>query len=87
MSDIAESGHNAGAVLLGLVERIERVDEEKKALAADRREILSEAKAFGLDKTIVNQVVKIRAMDPQKRSEQEALVAAYIDSIAAASGG
>ena len=74
-------GNNAGSVLRGYVERIERLREEQKALKADEGEVLNEAKAVGFDKQIIRKVIQIRAMDPQKRSEQEALVATYIEAL------
>lgn len=76
-----EIGNNAGAVLRGYVERIERLNEEKKALQEDVKGVLNEAKAVGFDKQIIRKVIQIRAMDPQKRSEQEALVATYIEAL------
>jgi len=76
-----EIGNNAGSVLRGYVERIERLNEEKKALQEDVKEVLNEAKAVGFDKQIIRKVIQIRAMDPQKRSEQEALVATYIEAL------
>lgn len=84
--NVPQAGGNVGKILLGLVERLETIDEEKKKLAAERREVLSETKLMGFDKTMVNQVVKVRAMDPQKRSEQEAMLVSYLDAIAVAEG-
>lgn len=83
--NVPQAGGNAGKILLGFVERLELIDEEKKKLAAERREVLAETKVMGFDKTLVNQVVKVRAMDPQKRSEQEAMLVSYLDAIAVAS--
>ena len=74
-------GGNAVQFLKNIVERVERVEEEKKALSADRKEIMAEAKAAGFDPSIINKVIKIRAMDPHKRTEQQQMLATYLDAI------
>lgn len=74
-------GGNAVQFLKALVERVERVEEEKKALSADRKEIMTEAKAAGFDPSIINKVIKIRAMDPHKRTEQQQMLAMYLDAV------
>lgn len=60
-----------------LVERIERLEEEKKELASDIREIYAEAKATGYDTKIMRQIVQLRKMDPNARSELEMLLETY----------
>lgn len=85
MSQQPSAGHNSGEVnggqLLSFVERIERLNEEKKALGEDLKEIYAEAKAHGFDTKIMRKVVALRAMDADKRVEQEALVALYMDAL------
>jgi len=63
--------------LKAYVERIERLEEEKAAIAADVREVYAEAKANGFDVKIMRQVVRLRKMDSEDRSEQEALLDLY----------
>lgn len=71
------SGGIAGERLRSLVERIERLEEEKAALAADVREVFAEAKADGYDVKIMRQVIKLRKMDHADRAEQEEVLALY----------
>lgn len=55
------------------VDRIERLEEEKKELAADIREVFAEAKGAGFDIKVLRQVLKLRKMDPADRAETEFL--------------
>jgi uncharacterized protein (UPF0335 family) len=71
---------NAGQ-LKSLVERIEKLEEERGALSGDIREIYSEAKSAGYDTRIVRQVVRLRKMDKADRAEQEELLALYLDAV------
>jgi len=59
------------------IERVERVEEERHALAADIREIYSEAKALGFEPKIMRQIVQLRRLDKQELDEQEALLETY----------
>ena len=63
--------------LRAFVERIERLDAEKKDLAEARKEVLSEAKGRGYDKAPIEAIVKLRAADPDKVSEFEAILEMY----------
>ena len=74
---MAEDGPLAADKLRGFVERVERLEEEKAALAADIREVYAEAKANGFDPKTLRQVVKLRALDASDRQEQEALLELY----------
>ena len=67
--------------LKSFVERIERLEEEKAALAADIREVYSEAKGTGYDVKIMRQVIRLRKMDVGDRQEQEALLDAYTHAL------
>lgn len=55
------------------VERIERLEEEKKDISADIREVYSEAKGQGFDTKVMRQIIKLRKMDPADRAENEFL--------------
>lgn len=67
--------------LRSFIERIERLEEEKKALTADIRDIYSEAKAQGFDSKVMRQVVRLRRMDRHDRMEQEALLDLYLGAL------
>ena len=67
--------------LKSLVERIERLEEEKAALAADIREVYSEAKGVGFDTKIIRQVVRLRRLDRADRQEQEAILDLYLAAL------
>jgi|TARA_R110002012_G_scaffold16958_22_gene64563 uncharacterized protein (UPF0335 family) len=60
-----------------LIERIERLEEEKKGIADDVRDVYAEAKAVGYDTKIMRQVIRLRAMKPDERSEQETILEMY----------
>ncbi|MGH6889477.1 MAG: DUF2312 domain-containing protein [Rhizomicrobium sp.] len=64
-----------------LVERIERLEEEKTALSADIREVYSEAKGQGFDTKIIRQVVRLRKLDRADRQEQEAILDLYLAAL------
>jgi len=74
---MTEVGGIAGDRLRSFVERIERLEEEKAALAADIREVYSEAKGTGFDVKIMRQVVRLRKMEEADRQEQEDLLDIY----------
>jgi uncharacterized protein (UPF0335 family) len=75
---MAKAGGVAGDHLKSFIERIERLEEEKKALADDIRDVYSEAKANGFEVKIMRQIVKIRKMDKDELDEQEALLDTYL---------
>ena len=60
-----------------LIERIERLEEEKKAIADDVRDVYSEAKANGYDPKIMRMVVRLRRMESHTRQEQDAILETY----------
>lgn len=60
-----------------LIERIERLEEEKKGIAEDIRDVYAEAKAVGYDPKIMRQVVRLRKMDNNDRSEMETILDTY----------
>ena len=64
--------------LRAFVERIERLEEEKAALAADIRDVYAEAKAMGYDVKTLRTVVRLRKQDATERQEQEAILATYM---------
>ena len=75
--DNVRAGGVAGDILRAYVERIERLEEEKKALAADIREVYAEAKGNGYDPKIMRKLVALRRMDQADRREEEELLDVY----------
>lgn len=75
MSDV---GHNSsGEQLRLLIERIERLEEEKKCIAEDIRDTYGEGKAVGFDAKIMRQIVRLRKMTKDDRMEMEAVLETY----------
>ena len=64
--------------LRAFVERVERLEEEKAALAADLKEVYAEAKSMGFDVKTLRTIVRIRKQDANEREEAEALLATYM---------
>jgi uncharacterized protein (UPF0335 family) len=67
--------------LRAFVQRIERLEEEKAAMAADIREIYAEAKGDGFDTKVLRQVIKLRKLDKAEVQEQEALLELYLSAL------
>ncbi len=76
MSD-TEIGGIAVDRLRSLIERIERLNEEKAALESDIRDIFAEAKGAGFDAKIMREIIKLRKMNAADRDEQEILLETY----------
>lgn len=64
-----------------LIERIERLEEEKKGTADDIRDVYAEAKAVGYDAKIMRQIVRLRKMKPNDREEQETILETYKNAL------
>jgi len=82
-----KAGGVAGDRLKSFIERIERLEEEKKALADDIKEVYSEAKGVGFDAKVMRQIVRIRKMDKDDLDEQEALLDTYMRALGMRRGG
>jgi uncharacterized protein (UPF0335 family) len=67
--------------LRAFIERIERMEEEKAAIAADIKEIYAEAKGNGFDTKILRKIVAIRKQDANERMEQEAILELYMAAL------
>ncbi len=81
---MAGVGHNSGfakSVLKSFIERIERMEAEQDALAADKREIYAEAKGTGFDTKVMRQVVRMRKMSKADFQEQEAMLDLYMTAV------
>jgi uncharacterized protein (UPF0335 family) len=67
--------------LKAIVERIEHLEEEKKALAGDIRDVYAEAKGNGYDVPALRTVIRLRKQDKHERAEQEAILEAYLHAL------
>ena len=76
-----EVGGIAGDRLRSFIDRIERLEEEKKAIAEDIKEVYAEAKALGFDTKIIRKVISLRKMEDHERNEQEELIEVYKQAI------
>jgi uncharacterized protein (UPF0335 family) len=80
--DTAQTVRDATAARLkAFIERIERLEEEKAALAADVREVYAEAKGVGFDGPAIRKIVALRKKEPAKRQEEEAILRTYKEAM------
>jgi uncharacterized protein (UPF0335 family) len=81
----ASSGNGTGQLakdqLRSYVERIERLEEEKAALAGDIRDLFAQAKSAGFDTKALRTIIKLRKQDAAERRDQEAVVATYMHAL------
>lgn len=86
MSDL---GHNSGETVGGIVaealqqyvDRIERLDVEKSALAEDIKQVYAESKAMGYDTTIIRKIIRIRKIAEHERKEQDEILELYMRAL------
>ena len=73
-------GHNtiAAEQLRSIVQRVEKLDEEKSSLSADIKDVMAEAKGNGLDTKAIKAIIKLRKLDAQEREEQETVLDTYL---------
>jgi len=74
----------AGNRLLSIIERIEHLEEEIKALNEGKKEVMAEAKGEGYDVKVLREILKLRKLDNEERDEQESLLDLYMRAIAEA---
>ena len=74
---MTEVGGIAVDRLRSLIERIERLEEEKKAIAGDIRDIFAEAKSAGFDVKVMREILKLRKLEAADRDEKELLLETY----------
>jgi uncharacterized protein (UPF0335 family) len=70
-----------GDQLKSIVQRIERLEEEKKTIADDIKEVYGEAKANGYDVKVLRKVIAIRKRDANERKEEEAILDLYLQAV------
>ncbi|MEQ8510644.1 MAG: DUF2312 domain-containing protein [Rhodospirillaceae bacterium] len=78
---MSDTGGLAADRLKSFIERIERLEEEKKNLTADTREVYAEAKSSGFDTKTMRKVIALRKLDASDRQEQEALLETYLRAL------
>jgi uncharacterized protein (UPF0335 family) len=80
---MSEAGHNSIASdrLLSIIERVERLNEEKKDIQSAIKDIMAEAKGAGFDPKVIREVIKMRSEDRDDREEREAIRDAYLKAL------
>jgi len=76
MSDTVDGGH-----LRAFIERIEKLEEEKLAIADDIRDVYAEAKGTGFDPKIIRKIVSLRKQDKSKREEESEILEIYLSAL------
>jgi uncharacterized protein (UPF0335 family) len=84
---MSDTGAIARDQLRSIVERIERLEEEKKTIADDIKDVYGEAKANGFDTTALRKIVALRKQDQNSRLEQEAILDTYMHALGMAPEG
>ena len=74
-------GNNSAEQLKSIIERVEKLEEEKKELAKDISDIYAEAKGAGFDAKALKAIVKMRKQDADERAEQEAILESYMNAL------
>ena len=75
------NGGVAAERLRSFIERVERLEEEKKGLSGDIKDVYAEAKGEGYETKVLRQIVRLRKMDKSDRQEQEALLDLYLSAL------
>jgi uncharacterized protein (UPF0335 family) len=78
---MSKKGGVAGDQLRAFVERIERIEEDIKALNDDRKEVYAEAKGDGFDVKILREVIRLRKQDQDERDEHQSLLEVYLHAL------
>jgi uncharacterized protein (UPF0335 family) len=83
MSDTPTVGSNsiAGDRLKSIIDRYERLDQEKKELSSDQKDLMTEASSAGFDKKVIRQLLRIRKMEPADAEEEQTLLRVYMSAI------
>ncbi len=81
MSEDVGVNRVAAGELRSFIERMERLDEEKKAVAEAQKEVMAEAKSRGYDTKVMRKLIALRKRDPQDLAEEEAILEVYRDAL------
>jgi uncharacterized protein (UPF0335 family) len=76
-----EAGHNSNEQLRSIVERIERLEDEKKVIADDIKDIYAESKGNGYDVKALRTIIRMRKQDPNERAEAETILETYMHAL------
>ncbi|KAA8387635.1 DUF2312 domain-containing protein [Acetobacter sp. DmW_136] len=76
-NETADVGGIAADRLRSIIERVERLEEERKALSGDIKDIFTEAKSAGFDVKVIRQIIRLRKQEPVEVEEQETLLDVY----------
>lgn len=79
MSDMSDN--ETAKNLLGFIERIERLEEEKKSIADDVKDVYGEAKAMGLDPKIMKKIISLRKKDRDERIQEDEILNTYLNAL------
>jgi uncharacterized protein (UPF0335 family) len=80
-SSAADTGGLAAERLRSFVQRIERLEEDRAALAQDLREVYAEAKGEGFDTKVLRKLIGLRKRDPRQRREEDELLELYLSAL------
>jgi len=78
---MSEAGHNSDGRLQSFIERIERLENEKHAVAEDIKEVYAEAKGTGYDVKIMRRIVRYRCEDSERRAREDEMFDIYLASL------
>jgi uncharacterized protein (UPF0335 family) len=78
---MSDTGGIARDQLRAFVERIERLEEEKKSISDDIKDVYAEAKGTGFDTAALRRVIALRKLDKDERMEQEAILDTYLHAL------
>ena len=81
---MTEIGHNStvnGSHLRAYIERVERLEEEKRTLVDDIKDVYGEAKGNGFDPKMMRKIVSMRRQDAEKRREEETILDLYLNAL------
>ena len=86
MSDIGHNSSVSADQLRSIIERVERLDEERKAIADDIKDVLAEAKGAGFNVKIIRKILAMRKQDSEKRATEEAELDLYLAALGMLAG-
>ena len=79
--EVSNAGEVSGARLKSFIERVERLEEEKKVIAEDIKDVYGEAKATGFDAKVMRKIISLRKTNLEKRREEQELLDLYMSAI------
>jgi uncharacterized protein (UPF0335 family) len=81
MSETPQAGSNSNEQLKSIVERIERLEEEKAERASDIKDVYAESKSNGYDVKALRIIIRLRKQDPNERQEAESILESYMNAL------